>query len=188
MLTKENLIALGMTEEQADKVIAAQTEDMKGYVPRTRLDEEAGKVAMLTTQLSDRDKDMKDLKTKAEKGSELETQLGSLQGKYKTDTETLQAQLAQQKLDSTLDLAINAAKGRNPKAIKALLDPTKIKLKDDGTIEGLDLDALKKSDAYLFEIETKKEEGGGFQGGSGGAGSAEPKSLNDAVASYYSQK
>ena len=188
MLSKEALVAMGMTSEQADKVIAAQTEDMKGYVPRSRLDEETTKVQTLSTQLSDRDKDMKDLKSKADKGSELETQLTTLQGKYKADTEDLQTKLTQQKLDSALDSAIVTAKGRNPKAVKALLDAAKLKLKDDGTVEGLDLDALKKSDPYLFEIEQKKDEGGGYQGGSGGAGNADPKSLNEAVASFYSNK
>ena len=64
--------------------------------------------------------------------------------KYKAELETV-------KLDAALDKAIITAKGRNPKAIKALLEPDKLKLKEDGTVEGLDIAALKTSDPYLFD-------------------------------------
>lgn len=58
-------------------------------------------------------------------------------------------------------MAILQAKGKNPKAIKALLDMDKITLKDDGTLDGFDLEALKKSDGYLFDTETVKTVGTG---------------------------
>ncbi|MEA4972929.1 hypothetical protein SDC9_155561 [bioreactor metagenome] len=73
--------------------------------------------------------------------------------------------IAAVKRDSAIDMAIVQAKGRNSKAIKALLDMDKIKLKDDGTLDGLDIEGLKKSDAYLFDVETKKNIGGGFEPG-----------------------
>ena len=75
--------------------------------------------------------------------------------------------MAALRLDAALDAAIHGAKGRNPKAIKALIDRDKLELRDDGTLKGLDLEALKKSDAYLFEIETTVDEGQGASGGSG---------------------
>lgn len=66
-------------------------------------------------------------------------------------------------------MAILQAKGRNPKAIKALLDMEKIKLKDDGTLEGLDMEGLKESDGYLFDVEETKTVGTGApKGGAGG--------------------
>lgn len=88
----------------------------------------------------------------------LNQQITDLQSKYAADT-------ARMKLDAAVDLAIMQAKARNPKAVKGLLDPAKLKLKDDGTVEGLDLAALQKSDPYLFEIEGRKPEGAGFQDG-----------------------
>ena len=72
------------------------------------------------------------------------------------------------KKTAAVDMAILQAKGKNPKAIKALLDMDKISLKDDGTLEGLDLEGLKKSDGYLFDIETTAIEGTGHSGGSHG--------------------
>lgn len=109
-MTKEELIAMGMTAEQADKVVAKQTEEMKSFVPRARLDEETGKVTSLNAQLADRDKDIKVLQTAAGKGSEIEKQLTDLQAKYTADTAAFQKQLADQKLDSALDAALNSVK------------------------------------------------------------------------------
>ena len=65
-------------------------------------------------------------------------------------------------------MAILQAKGKNPKAIKALLDMDKINLKDDGTLEGLDLEGLKKSDGYLFDTETVIIKGTGAPKGGNG--------------------
>ncbi len=88
----------------------------------------------------------------------LQNELAAMETKYKTDVSNI-------KRDSALDMAIIQAKGRNPKAIKALLDMEKISVKDDGTLDGLDLEALKKTDTYLFDIETQKIEGTGFTKG-----------------------
>ena len=63
-------------------------------------------------------------------------------------------------------MAIMQAKGKNPKAIKALLDMEKINVKEDGALEGLDLEGLMKSDSYLFDVETKANVGTGFTKGS----------------------
>ena len=46
-----------------------------------------------------------------------------------------------------------------------MLDMEKITLKEDGTLDGLDLDALKKSDGYLFSEETARIVGTGAQAG-----------------------
>lgn len=80
------------------------------------------------------------------------------ESKYKKD-------LAQVKKDAAIDAAIMQAKGRNPKAIKALLDVDKISLKEDGTLEGLDLDRLKQSDGYLFDVEETVQRGPGVKDG-----------------------
>ena len=76
------------------------------------------------------------------------------QEKYEKD-------LAAGRRDAALDGAILKAKGKNPKAIKALLDLENIKLKEDGTLEGLDLEGLKKTDGYLFDEETTVQQGTG---------------------------
>ena len=88
-----------------------------------------------------------------------------LEEKYKSEKEAFNAKIVEMAKNHAIDRAIIKANGKNPKAIKALLEMDKIFLKEDGTLEGLDLDALKESDDYLFtKIETRIE-GTGFQAG-----------------------
>lgn len=164
-MKREDLITLGLTAEHADKVIGQYTEEMKSFVPRSRLDEESAKVTGLATQLTDRDKDIKTLQSAAGKGSDLEKSLAELQGKYKSDTEALQKQLADQRLEAALDAQLTKAKARDPISVKAHLQRDALKLRDDGTVLGLDLDTLIKSKPYLFDAEERHDEGPGFQGG-----------------------
>ncbi|MEG0416404.1 MAG: phage scaffolding protein [Erysipelothrix sp.] len=74
----------------------------------------------------------------------------------KTDA---QKEIATIKLDSGIDLKLHTSGAKNPKAVKGLLDLTKVVLEGD-EIKGLDeqLEALMKSDDYLF---TPKQEGTG---------------------------
>lgn len=75
--------------------------------------------------------------------------------KYNTDTAAL-------KLDSAVSLALVEAKAKNPKLARAALDMSVIKLDGDKLLGLSDqLEALKKSDAYLFDT----EENSGGQGG-----------------------
>ncbi|MEG1525698.1 MAG: phage scaffolding protein [Clostridia bacterium] len=76
------------------------------------------------------------------------------------------ADLASYKKDSAIHLALVQAKARNPKAARALIDDSKVTLNADGSLAGMDLDAIKKSDPYLFDVEVKKDEG--TDGGAGG--------------------
>lgn len=83
-----------------------------------------------------------------------------------TETEnTYKTKIAELRRDTAVDMALVQARARNPKAARALLDISKVKVHDDGTVEGIDVEALKKTDPYLFEIEQKKDEGSGHAGG-----------------------
>jgi len=108
-------------------------------------------------------------KTSGDRG-ELQKQYDELQGKYKAETEALNKEISDSIKNSAIDMAIFKAKGKNIKAIKALLDIEKISLKEDGTLEGLDLESLKKTDGYLFDLETKKSVGTGFTKGTASTG------------------
>ena len=100
--------------------------------------------------------------------------------KYNTD-------IAAVKLDSAVNMALVAAKAKNPKLAKAALDMSVIKLDGENLI-GLteQLDNLKKSDAYLFEEEPKTEpnkEGGArfFSTGGGHEGGGNTDTFMNAV-------
>lgn len=70
------------------------------------------------------------------------------------------AEIAKVRLDSKIDLAISNAKAKNVKSVKANLELDKIKLDGDKLL-GFDdqIEALKKSDAYLFEIDKTVDRG-----------------------------
>lgn len=96
------------------------------------------------------------------------------ENKYNTDITAI-------KLDSAVNMALVNAKAKNPKLAKAALDMSVIKL-DGEKLIGLteQVDALKESDAYLFETEQKVEDtkqGGAFVfttgGNHGGGGNAD---------------
>jgi hypothetical protein len=73
------------------------------------------------------------------------------ENKYNTD-------IAAVKLDSAVNMALVEAKAKNPKLAKAALDMSVIKMDGDNLL-GLteQLDKLKESDGYLFDLETKDD-------------------------------
>lgn len=152
-MNKEALIALGLTEEQADKVVAGFGQ----MVPKARLDDKIQEVNDLKTQIKDRDTQLADLSTKAAGNEELQTQIQTLQTQNQTTVAEYEEKLKRKDFDFTLSEALRNAKAKNPKAVKALLNVENIKL-DGQTLLGLDdqLNALKESDAYLFESEKLK--------------------------------
>lgn len=77
---------------------------------------------------------------------------------YKTQIEELTKARDAEKVSNAIELAIIQAKGRNTKAIRALLDSDKIKLEDDGSVSGIEdqIKMLTKTDAYMFESEEEK--------------------------------
>lgn len=82
------------------------------------------------------------------------------EAKKKEIEENSKAEIEKVRLESKIDLAINNAKAKNVKSVKANLNLDKIKLDGDKLL-GFDdqIEALKKSDAYLFEIDKKVDKG-----------------------------
>lgn len=76
-------------------------------------------------------------------------------------------EIAKLKLDHAVESALTAAKAKNIKAVRGLLDADKLKLEKDGTVTGLSdqIAALQKSDAYLFEEKQQTLRLKGFQPG-----------------------
>jgi hypothetical protein len=152
-MTKEELVKLGLTEDQATAVIKAHTEELKGYVPKTRFDEVIEERNGLRDQVAERDKQIKALGESAGDNQALKDQVAQLQADNKKAADEYAANIAQIRLDNAVDLALAGAKARNPKTVKALLDLSKSKVGDDGKVEGLEdqIKAIQKSDAYLFD-------------------------------------
>jgi len=152
-MKKEDLIALGLTEEQADKVI-------EGYgqmVPKSRLDDKIAEVNDYKQQISDRDTQLKELQTKASGNEEMQAEITRLQQENDRAKADFESQLTQKDYDFALTEALRNAKAKNPTAVKALLNLETIKLVN-GQLVGFDeqITPLKASDDYLFTPEGLK--------------------------------
>lgn len=182
-MTKEELLALGVTEEQAKKIV----EDQKtNFVPVSQFNEmKEGKKA-LDAQLAARDRQLKDLQAKAGDNEELKQQIQSLQDANKEAEKKYKAELRQIALDNAIDKALTSAHARNNKAVRALLDMDGVDLDEDGKLIGVAKQLKKLAEdegtKFLFEAEDPaggkpkisgmkpvNKDGGGGTGGSLGA-------------------
>ena len=102
----------------------------------------------------------------------LKADVKSWETKYNNDMRAL-------KKAAAVDMAVMKAGARNAKAVKALIDMDKVTVKDDGTIEGLDIEKIKETDGYLFNVETVTTEGNGVAAGRAADGA---ENLNDVIA------
>ena len=152
-MTKEQLLQMGLSEEQADKVLAAHKEELKGFIPKARFDEVNDAKKDLEKQLEDRDKQLKDLQEKVKGNEELEKTIKDLQESNKKAVADYEAKIKNITLDNAIRLALKEHKAKYEDLLLGKFDREKLKIKDDGTIEGLDeqIKALKEGYKDLFE-------------------------------------
>ena len=91
-MKKDELTALGLTDEQADKVLAINGRDIEKH--KKAAEDAKAETATLQQQLSDRDKDLEALKAGAEDAEKVKQQLPDLQTKYNDETAKYQKQIA----------------------------------------------------------------------------------------------
>ncbi|MEY8428437.1 phage scaffolding protein [Lachnospiraceae bacterium 46-15] len=175
MKLKEQLIGMGLTEEQAQKVI----DEVVGgnYVPKSRFNEVNEENKTLKKSVSDRDKQFEDLKKSSGDNAALQQQISELQKQNADQQKAHDEELAKLKLDNAVEIALSGAKAKNGKAVKAMLDMSKVKIGEDGKLSGFDeqLEALKKSDGYMFDAQEQVQQQ--FTGFQPGASSAIPNSM-----------
>ena len=153
-MKKEEIIALGIDAEAAQKIADLSAEELKGYIPKSRFDEvnEAKKNA--EALVKERDGQLEELKKSAGDSEALQKQIADLQEANKAAAKKYADDLKQMQIDNAVDKAIVVANGKNSKAIKALLDLSDAKLNEDGTVKGLSeqLEALTKAEdsSFLF--------------------------------------
>ena len=196
-MNKEDLLKLGLTEEQAEKVLSANTEQLKGFIPKARFDEVNNAKKQAEKDLSDRDKQLETLKNSTGDVETLKQTIETLQNENKAAMDKYNAELAEIKLAGAVDTALLGADALNVKAVKALLDMSKIKM-DGDVLLGINeqIESLKKAEdsKMLFKaVEMGKQKGPNFAGvkpGEGNTGNGEsndPKSLDDAIMAKFTQ-
>jgi hypothetical protein len=142
----------GIEEAKLDGLIADICKELpKHFIPKDKYNEVAETKKKLEADIQERDNQLEQLKNAAGNSEELKAQIEQLQAENQKAAEEWQAKMAQMQLDFAIEKALAAAKAKNAKAVKALLDLEKIKL-DGEQLLGLDdqLKAIQQSDPYLF--------------------------------------
>lgn len=160
-MTKEQLLELGLTEEQATKIV----EDYgKNYVTKSQFNERHEEGKRLKSEVATLKEEFEKLSESNAENETLKKQIADMQKEASKREKTYEKELHAQRVNSALDLALINAKAKNGTAVKALLglDVGKMEFNEDGTIKGLDerLKAVETSDPYLFDTaETKSVKG-----------------------------
>jgi len=145
----EELTEIGLTEEQAQKVFALNGKDITAAKEATKnelqatIDDLNGQLS--TTKEAIKKFDGVDLDSLNKQIQDLNTQIATQDKEY-------QQKLADRDFNTLLSETINAAGGRNSKAVSALLDIETLKgSKNQKEDIKTAIDALKKDNDYLFE-------------------------------------
>lgn len=187
-MKKEEFVKIGVSEELAAACEKASLDELKDFVPRIRMNEVNEENKALKQTVSDRDKQLDDLKKSSGDNAELKKQIEDLQKQNAAEKAAHDKEIAQLKLDNAVETALTAAGAKNNKVLRALLDAEKIKLDESGKLTGLSeqLEAVRKTDGYLFN-----EKNGtapimkGFQPGA--SGDVKPDGKTDFSKMTYSE-
>lgn len=170
-MKKEDLMKIeGMTEDLATKIAESSAAEISGnYVPKSRFDEvnEAKKNA--ESLVKERDKQLEDLKKSTGDNDALKKQIEQLQEDNKRivkENEAKLKQMARENIDAQL-LTENGA--LNAKAVAALMDAVDDKLEGDEykAARLAQIQAIQKSDSYLFKAKAEPKAAGATPAGSG---------------------
>ena len=158
---------LGLEKETIDKIMAENGNDINA---------EKAKVADIQSQLDksnkiieERDKQLEDLKKSTGDVEAMKNQIETLQNANKDALAKYQADIKELKVNNMIETELAKHGALNTRAVKALLDINmdNIKVKEDGSIEGLDLDTqlntLMTAEDSKFMFKTPANNGNGGQ-------------------------
>jgi len=190
-MTKEEFIALGLTEEQASKAAVASAEELKTYVPKHRFDEVTEAKKKAEKDVTDRDTQIAELGKTAGLSEELKAQIATLTAENQAAAEKHAAEVKELQLGNAIKAKL-MGKVHDEGLAAGLIDKTKLVV-DGDKIVGLDeqIEGLKKDKAFLFKDDNQQQKPPGFHVGGGGNPTppAAGTSLKDAIAAQLqSQK
>jgi len=175
-MNKEELLKLGLSEEQIEKVLSVNTEQLEGFIPKSRFDEVNNTKKQLEKDLKDRDVQLENLKNSSGDVETMKQTIENLQRDNKAAKDNFEAELAKFKLESAIDTTLLGSNVINTRAVKALLDIDKIKLDGDVLI-GINeqIEALKNAEdsKMLFKVTETKQKEPNFSGVKPGEGNTQ---------------
>ena len=135
-MTKESLMELGLTDEQADKVM----ESLDGaFVPKARFNEVNTQLHAARADVRDRDSQLEALKAAAGDAQELRRKIDELQLANEAQRGVHEKELRALRLSNAVDAALREAGAINALTVKPLLAAflEKAEPGEDGSVPGL---------------------------------------------------
>lgn len=174
-MTKEELIALGVKDEVATKIAAAQKKELDGYVEKGKYDLLEAQNKNLDDQVKEHTKQLELLKSKAGDSEAMKKQIADLQAANKKAKQEYANNIKTMHINHAIDTALAGAKAKNVKAVRALLDVDSLEYDEEkGKVLGLtkQINKLTESDdtKFLFDQPADPEKGkpnGGITGNGG---------------------
>ena len=153
------------------------------WIPKSKYNELSESKKLSDENLKKANATLEELKGKAGLSDEYKAQIDALKAEAKKAEEAHKATIDGMRRDSAISQALASAKARNAKAVRALLDESKLVLNEDGTLSGLkeQLEAVQKDNGYLFEESNNGEGGRPCFGGNGQKGGSSGDALRDAM-------
>lgn len=154
-MTKEQLQALSLTEEQINAII----EDYgKNYVSKAQFNEKNDAYKQAKLEIENLTNDISTLSEANKANEALQSQIKELQDAATKREADYNENIKNMKIDTAITKALSKSGAMNETILTGLLDRTKIAIGEDNTITGIQeqIVALKESDPYLFKQDSIK--------------------------------
>lgn len=148
-MKKEELVALGIEEEVASKILSIHGKDIEKF--KTDLETAKTQISEKDTQLTEANKTIESFKDI--KPEELKKAAEDWKLKAEQAQKDAEERISKMKFDNSLETALKEARAKNPKAVKGLLNLENLKLGDEDKIVGLaeQLEKIQKDNDYMFD-------------------------------------
>lgn len=154
-MTKEQLQALNLTEEQINAII----EDYgKNYVSKAQFNEKNDAYKQAKQEIENLTNDISTLSEANKANEALQSQIKELQDAATQREADYNENIKNMKIDTAITKALSKSGAMNETILTGLLDRSKIAIGEDNTITGIQeqIVALKESDPYLFKQDSIK--------------------------------
>ena len=149
-MKKDVLLAMGLTEELAEKAAAAFGEELKGFVPKSRFDEVLEERNSLRAAGQESAERMAALEKSAGERDELAQRIVALEAEARQKDEAHAESMRALVLDDAVRRAL--ADAQDVALAAGLIDREKLELDGDGNVSGLEeqVAALREGKPFLF--------------------------------------
>ena len=138
-MKKEELMKIeGMTEEMAKEIVAMSADEMKGMIPKSRLDEVIAERDNAKNDHAEVLKQLGALQKESGDVDALKTKIKELEDGAKEAERSHAKEIQNLRINNAVESALISAKALNPKAVKALLNLENAELDENGSVKGLD--------------------------------------------------